>query len=118
MGFDTGNNLDIATAFSAILVCSKDGFWPIPPIQSSQIVGYQIAALRHIADGRPAVSPIGANGHEQTRQITSLQQHQENSNPHQAQTALEHISATRNNFLLPEEVSSYIFHLHRHRDRL
>jgi len=27
--FDTGNNLDVATAFSAILVCSKDGYWPI-----------------------------------------------------------------------------------------
>ncbi len=38
------------------------GFWPIPPIQDTQIVGYRITALRHIADGRPRVSPIGANG--------------------------------------------------------
>jgi hypothetical protein len=44
----------------------RGGFWPFAPIQSSQIVGYQIAALRHIADGRPAVSRIGTNGQKRT----------------------------------------------------
>ncbi len=49
-----------------LLACSKDRNWPIPPIQDTQIIGCQIAALRHIADGRPAVSPIGANGQQRT----------------------------------------------------
>ena len=34
--FDTGNNLDVATAFSAILVCSKDGYWPVPVIHIAE----------------------------------------------------------------------------------
>jgi len=38
------------------------GFWQIPPIQYSQIIGYRITAQRHIADGRPSVSPIGTIG--------------------------------------------------------
>ena len=38
--FDTGNNLDVATAFSAILVCSKDGYWPILLKNSRKKQGY------------------------------------------------------------------------------
>jgi hypothetical protein len=57
------------TRFDAgFLLLANGCFWPIPPIQDTQIIGYQIAALRHIADGRLAVSPIGANGHTQTLQ--------------------------------------------------
>ena len=37
-------------------------FWPIPPIQDSQILGYWITALRHIADRHPSVSRIGTIG--------------------------------------------------------
>jgi hypothetical protein len=51
----------IAARKGAGYIFLNDGLWPIPPIQDTQIIGYQIAALRHIADGRPAVSPIGAN---------------------------------------------------------
>ena len=40
--------------------------WPIPPIQSSQIIGCRITALRHIAEGRPAVSPIDTLGQQET----------------------------------------------------
>lgn len=42
--FDTGNNLDVATAFSAILVCSKDGYWPVVVIRVDGICANPIAA--------------------------------------------------------------------------
>ena len=43
--FDTGNNLDVATAFSAILVCSKDGYWPTTAIGVAEIWAWRRAAL-------------------------------------------------------------------------
>jgi hypothetical protein len=46
-----------------------DCIWPIPPIQDTQIVGYQIAALRNIADSRPTVSRIGTNGQQRSEDI-------------------------------------------------
>jgi hypothetical protein len=59
---NAGNYHDETGTFATLVACSKDRNWPFPPIQSSRIVCYQIAALRHRADGRPAVSRIGTNG--------------------------------------------------------
>lgn len=36
--FDTGNNLDVATAFSAIQVCSKDGYWQFAVIEFAEVL--------------------------------------------------------------------------------
>ena len=49
---------------------AKDHLWPEPFIQSPQIISNLITALRHIADGRPAVSRIGTNG--QNRKFRKL----------------------------------------------
>ena len=43
------------------LIDTKARLWPEPFIQCPKIIGNRITALRHIADGHPAVSPIGTN---------------------------------------------------------
>ena len=48
--FDTGNYLDVATAFIAILVCSKDGYWPTSAPFSAAFHVKRVTAFHHKAE--------------------------------------------------------------------